>query len=83
MKKIIIPGWEAYFALVRNLKWAVIEADELQYKRAAERYLRSVTNEVLSSKENWIDAARDRGNFRRYLNILGGGDSCRQTAIPC
>ena len=73
MKKIIIPGWEAYFALVRNLKWAVVEADELQYKRATERYLRSVTNEMLSSKENWIDAARDRGNFRRYLNILGGG----------
>ena len=66
-------GWDAYFALVRNLKWAVVESDELQYKRAAERYLRSVTNEVLSSKENWIDAARDRGNFRRYLNILGGG----------
>ena len=73
MKKIIIPGWDAYFALVRNLKWAVVESDELQYKRTAERYLRSVTNEVLSSKENWIDAARDRGNFRRYLNILGGG----------
>ncbi len=66
-------GWDAYFALVRNLEWAAVESDELQYKRAAERYLRSVTNEVLSSKDNWIDAARDRGNFRRYLNKLGGG----------
>ena len=66
-------GWDAYFRLVRNLEWAAVESDELQYKRAAERYLRSVTKEVLSSKENWIDAARDKGNFRRYLNILGGG----------
>ena len=43
----------------------------VEYERAAERYLRSVTNEVLSSKVNWINAAE--GDIRLYLNRLGGG----------
>ena len=64
-------GWDAYFVLVRTLKWADVESEELEYKRDTERYLRSVTNEVLSSKVNWINAAE--GDIRRYLNRLGGG----------
>ena len=42
-------GWDAYFARVRTLKWDEVESEELEYKRDTERYLRSVTNEVLSS----------------------------------
>ena len=44
-------GWDAYFALVQTLKWDDVESEELEYERATERYLRSVTNEMLSSNE--------------------------------
>ena len=50
-------GMGPYFIFVRTLKWAEVES-LVKYKRDAERYLRSVTNEVLSSKENWIYAAK-------------------------
>ena len=63
-------AWDAYFELVRTIKWADVES-KMECERAAERYLRSVTNEVLASKVNWINAAE--GDIRRYLNRLGGG----------
>ena len=65
-----LQQWDAYFELVRTIKWADVES-KMECERAAERYLRSVTNEVLSSKVNWINAAD--GDIRRYLNRLGGG----------
>ena len=58
-------GWDAYFVLVRTLQRAEVESKVIEYKRAAERYLRSVTNEVLSSNENWINAAK------KHLSPLG------------
>ena len=61
-------GWDAYFARVRTLKWDEVESEELEYKRDTERYLRSVTNEVLSSNENWVRAAK--GDCRKNLNNL-------------
>ena len=61
-------GWDAYFTLVRTLKWADVESEELEYKRDTERYLRSVSNEVLSSNENWVRAAK--GDCRKNLNNL-------------
>ena len=63
-------GWDAYFALVRTLKWDEVESEEIEYKRATERYLRSVTNEMLSRNVNWIKAANghDRGNLK---NLCG------------
>ena len=62
-------GWDAYFELVRTCKWDEVEP-LLEYKRATERYLRLVTNEVLSSNENWIkNAAKDD---RQNLEFCGG-----------
>ena len=59
-------GWDDYFARVRTLNRNEVESEVLEYKRVAEQYLRSeVTDEVLSSKENWIYAAR------KHLGPLG------------
>ena len=57
-------GWDRYFELVQTLKWDEVES-LLEYKRATERYLQSVT-----SNENWINnAAKDD---RQNLNFCGG-----------
>ncbi len=63
-------GWDGYFALVRqHLDWNTeIESVELKYKRATERYLRSVTDDAL--KRNWIKATK--GDIRYNLNNLCG-----------
>ena len=59
-------GWDDYFARVRTLNRDEVESEVLEYKREAEQYLRSVvTNEVLSSNDNWIRAAK------KHLNPLG------------
>lgn len=51
-------GWDAYLARVRTLNRDEVES-VLEYKRVAEQYLRSeVTDEVLSSNDNWIIAAK-------------------------
>ena len=65
-------GWAAYFALVRQyLDRTTLENDELNYKYATERYLRSVTDDVLSQPGNWIKEAGD-GNLRYHLINLCG-----------
>lgn len=61
-------GMGPYFVFVRTLKWADVES-LVKYKRDAERYLRSVTNEVLSSKENWIYAAK-----KTWIPLAIGGE---------
>ena len=67
-------GWDDYFARVRTLNRNEVESKVLEYKRVAEQYLRSeVTDEVLSSKENWINAARKHlgplGDWRRVIAL--------------
>ena len=53
-------GWDAYLARVRTLNRDEVES-VLEYKRVAEQYLRSeVTDEVLSSNDNWIRAAKPK-----------------------
>ena len=61
-------GWDGYFALVRRyLDRTTLENDELTYKYATERLLRSVTGDVLSQQRNWID-----GDLLYSLNNLCG-----------
>ena len=61
-------GWAAYFALVRRyLDRTTLETVELEYKYATERYLRAVTDDVLSQQGNWIN-----GDLRYNLNNLCG-----------
>ena len=63
-------GWDYYFELVQTLERDKVES-VLKYMRATERYLQSVTKQVLSSNENWINnAARDD---RKNLNRCSGG----------
>ena len=63
-------GWDYYFELVKTLERDKVES-VLEDKRDTERYLQSVTKEVLSSNENWINnAARDD---RQNLNRFSGG----------
>lgn len=61
-------GWDGYFALVRRyLDRTTLENDELTYKYATERLLRSVTGDVLSQQRNWID-----GDLLYSMNNLCG-----------
>ena len=59
-------GWDSLVALVRTLDRDEVESEELEYKRATEWYLRSVTDDDLSI--NWVKEAKSP--FRENLNNI-------------